>query len=52
MPRTFKYVDKDRILPWIDGQLSNLENHYKYLAALEEIKSRIIDGQFDWQPSE
>lgn len=55
--RTFKYVDKDRILPWIDRKLSELSlsngsESYGRLEQLREIKDNIEYGVFDWQPSE
>lgn len=55
--RTFKYVDKDRIIPWIDRKMSDLsisngmETHGR-IEQLQEIKDNIEYGVFDWQPSE
>jgi len=51
-PHTFKYIDKDRMIPWIDAQLKNLNHHHQYLAALEEVKRNVEFGLFDWQPAE
>lgn len=64
-PRTFKYVDKDRILPWIDTKIESFNNEIddkrnssismclrcKKLM-LEELKNGLETGLFDWQPAE
>jgi len=55
--RTFKYVDKDRIIPWIDKQIElNSKEGSPYSCAVietyERVKREIIEGLFDWQPFE
>jgi len=55
--RTFKYVDKDRIIPWIDKQVElNSKEGSPYSFAVietyERVKKEIIEGLFDWQPFE
>jgi len=55
--RTFKYVDKDRIIPWIDKQVelnSKEGNPYSFavIETYERVKREIIEGLFDWQPFE
>jgi hypothetical protein len=63
--RTFKYVDKDRIIPWIDKEIRKLNDviskqplynscvcERSQLIVLEQIRREIIFGLFDWQPSE
>lgn len=60
--RTFKYVDKERILPIIEeriieyGELIDLCGADDYLEgkidSLRRIGEEIIDGLYDWQPAE
>ncbi len=53
--RTFMYVDKDRLLPWIDKEIKEYEDNIQFryrVEVLEEIKENIIMGLYDWQPSE
>ena len=65
--RTFKYVDKDRFLPWVDAELSRLKQRIdddekvgKFIhieermriKTLEDVRELVVEGIFDWQPSE
>ncbi len=55
--RTFKYVDKDRLYPWIDKRIEFLseirgtEQHGR-IEQLKELKEKVESGLFDWQPAE
>ena len=60
--RTFKYVDKDRIIPVLEErmkeciELVNLYGDDEYLdgkrSAIQRLHDEIIDGLYDWQPAE
>ena len=60
--RTFKYVDKDRIIPVLEKrmeeyiELVNLYEDHEYLdgkrSAIQRLRAEIIDGLYDWQPAE
>jgi hypothetical protein len=63
--RTFKYVDKDRILPWLEKMASYAESTgddmvgmleaaalYAKASAYREVAEHIKEGLSDWQPSE
>jgi len=60
--RTFKYVDKDRIIPVLEKrmeeyiELVNLCGDDEYLdgkrSAIQRLHDEIIDGLYDWQPAE
>lgn len=60
--RTFKYVDKDRIVPILLERIAEYEELVMlcgdddYLdgkrSALQRLHDEIIDGLYDWQPAE
>lgn len=50
--RTFMYVDKERIIRWIDSRIANPEVDPQYRSALLQIRYYILEGLFDWQPAE
>lgn len=57
MDRTFKYVDKDRLLPWIDKQIAKYSAKHgianlERVALLKELRMVVVDGVLDWQPAE
>lgn len=57
--KDFKYIDKDKILPFLDNEIrwaKELDDHLVirsdylagYIDAIENIKKDIIDGFFSW----
>jgi len=52
--RTFKYVDKDRIMPYLKKRASQLQNDRKTKCSveIESLIAKIENGYFDWQPAE
>lgn len=55
----YKYVDKERILPWLVAEiirlklLSEVDKSMTFaIVELEHIKGYIEDGLWDWQPSQ
>jgi len=52
-PHTFMYVDKERIVPWLDEQIECNKGVKAHVpCVLKKLRKRILDGQFDWQPAE
>lgn len=63
--KTFKYVDKDRILPWLkqrrnalldsaddDMNMLNASALYSKASAFQDVIEGIEAGLWDWQPAE
>jgi hypothetical protein len=55
---TFRYIDKDKILPWLESEINfhmdDADGEYAYqkfllLRQLVDIKHFIENGMFDWQ---
>lgn len=60
--RTFKYIDKERVIPIIEERITeyteliNICGKDEYLEgkidALRRLGEEFIDGLYDWQPAE
>jgi hypothetical protein len=52
--RTFKYVDKDRIVPFLRKESTRLQSNKKVICSseIDRLIVMIEDGMFDWQPAE
>jgi hypothetical protein len=45
----FMYVDKDKIIPWLDSEIKNTEESKDYRRAMLMVKAGINFGMWDWQ---
>jgi len=65
MDRTFKYIDKDRFVPWLEKKIDTwtiigdeCENMidasaaYARASSYKEVLELLVTGLWDWQPSE
>ncbi|MFA5133137.1 MAG: hypothetical protein WC444_07460 [Candidatus Paceibacterota bacterium] len=60
--RTFKYVDKDRLIPVLDDQILEYTELLEEIgdddyiegkvSMLKRIRSEVLNGYYDWQPAE